>query len=354
MTLRCGVVGLGRGRQFVEAFARIDGCEVAAVCDPDPKALKPFAGLATHAHYESFLDEPMDVVALISPGPVHAEQSLAALDRGLHVLCETPCVYSIDEARAVVEAVERTGLTYMLAENYLWQGWCEALRRTAAEGAFGEIVYAEGDYTHDCRDLMLVDEDDFVPYAERHEHANATRTWRATHLPPIQYCSHTLGPLLRLMGDRVTSAFGLSVTGRAAPDLVETDLETGLFETAGGGIVRLTNGFTVAHPMAFYYNIVGTRGSAKVLRAGETFAVQWSETTGNPPKWQDLPVAFPGRSDGRTDLQAMLEDFVTSVRDDAKPPIDVHQSMDMTLPGIVAHRSGAEGGVKLDVPDSRT
>jgi hypothetical protein len=50
----------------------------------------------------------------------------------------------------------------------------------------------------------------------------------------------------------------------------------------------------------------------------------------------------------------MLGEFVDSVRHNTKPPIDVHESMDMTVPGILAHQSGLEGGVKLDVPDSRT
>ena len=46
-------------------------------------------------------------------------------------------------------------------------------------------AYAEGDYTHDCRDIMLADENGFVPYAARDEHPQAQKTWRATHLPPL-------------------------------------------------------------------------------------------------------------------------------------------------------------------------
>lgn len=358
MKYRCGVVGLGRGRQFVKAFNANQHCEMIAVCDPSPRTLEPFQGVKTHTEFEAFLDENLDVVAIISPGPVHAEQSLAALERGAHVLCETPCVYSIDEAKRVVEAVRRTGRKYMLAENYIWQGWCQTLLRMADEGKFGDIVYSEGDYTHDIRDLMLADEEGFVPYAQRAERPGAKKTWRATHLPPIQYCSHTLGPLMRLAGSSATYAFGLSVRGRAAPDLVDTDIESALFETkrddgSNGAIFRLTNGFSVAHPMALYYNIVGTRGSAKILKAGGDVAKWWSETGGEMKGWQEMPADYEKRPDGRSDLQAMLDDCIDSVVNDAKPPIDVYESMDMTLPGIIAHQSGLSGGVKLEIPDPR-
>jgi len=352
--LRCGVVGLGRGKTFVRIFAARSDCEVVAVCDPNPTALAGFSGLKAHTNYDAFLEERLDVVAVISPGPVHAEQSVKALERGAHVLCETPCVYSLDEARAVIAAVEKSGRKYMLAENYIWQGWCVRLKEMARAGKLGNIVYAEGDYTHDCRDLMLADEAGFVNYAERDRHPGAKPTWRATHLSPLFYCSHTLGPLLHVMEDRVATALAFAVAGRAAPDLAPTDLETGLFETRRGAIIRLTNGFTVAHPMALYYHLVGTRGSAVVLRAGTTCAKWWSEAGEAVKGWQEVPPDFFQRPDGRSDLEAMIGDFVASIRQDTEPPLDVYESLAMTIPGIIAHESGMRGGAKLSVPDLRS
>lgn len=353
MRLRCGVAGLGRGKSFVQALSQIEDVEVVAVCDPNRKALEGFSGLSQHTEYERFLDEKLDVVAVISPGPIHAQQSLAALERGMHVLCETPCVYSVEEAQAVVAAVEKTGLKYMLAENYIWAGWCAALLRMAEGGEFGDVIYAEGDYTHDCRDIMLADEDGYVPYAERDQHPDAKKTWRATDLPPLKYCSHTLGPLLWIMRDRVGSGYGLSIRGKGAPDLCPTDLESALLQTQKGAIIRLTNGFAVAHPMGLYYHIVGTRGSVMILRTGELTAKWWSETGASGKGWQEFPPERLERPDGRDGLVVMLEEFINSIRNDTKPPIDVHESMDMTLPGIIAHQSGLNGGVKMEVPDSR-
>ncbi len=68
-TLRCGVVGLGRGRLFVEKLNALTDCEVVAVCDSKPAALDAFSGLACYTDYSQLIAEAdLDVVAIISPG----------------------------------------------------------------------------------------------------------------------------------------------------------------------------------------------------------------------------------------------------------------------------------------------
>ena len=352
--LRVGVAGLGRGRTFVDLFAALPECEVTAVCDSNPAALSAYGHVAAHDSFDAFLAEQLDVVAVITPGPAHADQSIAAMEAGAHVLCETPCVYSVAEAQRVAATVERTHRKYMLAEDYIWMGWAEFMKRQAEEGALGELVYAEGDYTHDCRDIMLMTDEGFVPYARRDEFPDARKSWRATDLPPLFYTSHTLGPLLHVMEDRIVSATGLASGSRTAPELGTIDLEVGLFETAKGAIVRLTNGFTVAHPYALYYGLVGTRGSMKLLRAQDTTFLWYSEKA-DPPMagWQAVPEDTLVRADGADHVAVMVSAFVDSILRDTPPPIDVYRSFDFVLPGITAHDSAAAGGVKLPVPDLR-
>ena len=86
-TLRCGVSGLGRGKTFVEKLNQLDGCEVVAVCDPNPRALEGLGDLGCYTDYEQFITEPdLDVVAAIGPGPTHTPQALHALENGAHVI----------------------------------------------------------------------------------------------------------------------------------------------------------------------------------------------------------------------------------------------------------------------------
>jgi predicted dehydrogenase len=352
MALRCGVAGLNRGRQFINALNAVQGCEVVAVCDPSAQRLAAAGGIKAYADFNTFLDESnLDIVAVITPGPLHFEQSAAALRRGAHVLCETPPVYSVEEAWQVVETARRCDRRYMLAENYIWQGWVERIAEFIEQGLLGDIVYAEGDYTHDCRGIMLADEQGFVPFAERDRRPNASKTWRATHLPPLSYCSHTLGPLLHLMKDRVTLAVGMDAGPRTWPEVCPTDLQAGLFRTEKGAVIRLTNGFCMAHPLAFTYNLCGTRGAVKLSRLGQQTAVTYSDSRGGG--WQPVELPWTDRRDGRPHLEVMVEQFVEAIRRGTPPPLDEAKSMGCVVPGLCAIESSRQGSRPQVVPDFR-
>jgi predicted dehydrogenase len=355
--LRVGVAGLGRGRKFAQIFAARGDCELVSVCDVSEKSLAAFDGPATvarHTDYQQFLAEGLDLVAVITPGPGHAVQSTAAMQSGAHVLCETPCVYSLEEAADVLRVAESTDRSFMLAEDYIWQGWARSIERLVRDGLLGEIVYAEGDYTHDCRDFMLADDNGYVPYCDREQHPGARKTWRATGLPPLVYCSHTLGPLLHIMEDRVQSAVGLGTGSRTAPELGAVDLEAALLKTSKGAVIRLTNGFSLAHPMGLFYSLCGTRGSVKLSRVdGRRFT--WYSEFAEPAHdgWQPAPPEWMELEGGRDHLEVMIDDLVVALLRGEPPPIDAHRSMDFVLPGIIAHQSAESGGEKLEVPDLR-
>ncbi len=343
--LRCGVSGLGRGRLFVQKLAELQGCEVVAVCDPDERVLAGFSGLACYTEYEQFMAEAdLDVVAVISPGPAHAAQSLLALESGAHVLSETPCVYSLDEAATLTAAVRRTGRKYMLAEDYIFMGWVQRWKELVEAGELGEVIAAQGEYTHDCRGIFLLDEQGrYVPWADRNAHPEAQPSWRATHLPPLNYCSHTLGPLLYLMQDRCVTASGLHAGSRTFAAAATIDLASAVLHTERGAVISLTNGFGVAHPFAFLIGLYGTKGSIRCVNFGSPQVKVFRDTSG---EWSE-------RADGRDWLTVMLEGFIASIREDTKPPIDVFEAMDYTVPGICAHLSADQGGRPVAIPNYR-
>ncbi|OED31816.1 oxidoreductase [Planococcus maritimus] len=62
-----------------------------------------------------FEEGNVDAVYIASPNAFHAEQSLLAMQHGVHVLCEKPAVTTIDEMDRVIAASKKTGMTYMEA-----------------------------------------------------------------------------------------------------------------------------------------------------------------------------------------------------------------------------------------------
>ncbi|MBD3293080.1 MAG: hypothetical protein GF393_09160, partial [Armatimonadia bacterium] len=180
MSLRCAVAGLNRGATFVQKLQANPECEVVAVCDPRPEKLAEHTDADGYEDFDAMLEGASpDLVAIITPGPLHAPQSIAAMQAGAHVLVETPNVYSAEEAREVVETAREHDLRYMLAEDYIYMGWCGRLAEKIAEGVLGEIIGGMAEYTHDCRPVRPLSD----------ATAEHTQSWRFTDLPPLTYAS---------------------------------------------------------------------------------------------------------------------------------------------------------------------
>lgn len=343
MSLRCAVAGLNRGARFAEKLQANPNCEVVAVCDPRPEKLAEHPDAEGFEDFDAMLAQAApDLVAIITPGPLHAPQSLAAMTAGAHVLVETPNVYSAEEARAVVELARDRDLRYMLAEDYVYMGWCGRLAEYVDSGALGEILGGMAEYTHDCRPVK--------PLSAVNE--QQARAWRFTDLPPLAYASHTLGPLLQLIDDRCVSVTGI-VGGRqqiAGADVFP--LETAVLETEGGRTINLTNGFMLSHPFIWQAALYGTEGSVRVINTDyrDPAALRVLISTDDDPAWRDWEMQWHERDDREDHLQVMVDDFVDSVLSGGPAPFDEARSMDFCLPGVLAHESAKQGGVKLQVP----
>ncbi|MDH7568349.1 MAG: Gfo/Idh/MocA family oxidoreductase [Armatimonadota bacterium] len=348
--VRVGVVGLRRGWSLLRTFAAFPAADVAAACDTD-SALLERAGRelgvpALYTRYEELLAHPLDVVVVASPLPLHAAHSIAALQCDRHVLSEVPAVASLEEGRALAAAARRSRGRYMLAENCCWWAFIEAWREMVAAGRIGKVVYAEAEYVHDCRRLM--------------RDAAGQPTWRAA-MPPIQYCTHSLGPLLWITGDRCLTTCGAHTGCNVAPELGAIDMEVAVCRTQSGGVFKILCGFSVVREPAFhYYTLYGTRGCLERAR-GEDKTFGYFADDPNAAGMVSLPLSYvhPNAPAGATVgghgtcEYYMVAAFLQSLREGREPPIGVDLALDMTLPGICAHLSAEQGGKPVEVPNPR-
>jgi predicted dehydrogenase len=145
--VKVAVVGAGYwGVNHVRTFAHLPGCELVRVCDPDPKNRTRAAGLCRTARlceqYDEVLADPdVDAVVLATPAPLHAEQSLAALAAGKHVLCEKPMALNPHDAEQVRARAEASGRTFMVGHLLLYHAAVLRLRQMIQAGDIGEVYY---------------------------------------------------------------------------------------------------------------------------------------------------------------------------------------------------------------------
>ena len=153
---RAAIVGTGFVAR-VHAYALRDlGVPVVAVCGRSTtEAFARETGAAAFDDLAALLDaERPDVLHVCTPNALHAEQSLAALERGIHVVCEKPLAVSTAESSALVEAAD--GL--VAATCYHARGYplVQRMRDEVEAGAIGAVSAVHGRYL--CDDLLVAPE----------------------------------------------------------------------------------------------------------------------------------------------------------------------------------------------------
>lgn len=356
--------GVHRASSFLRAFQAHPDTAVVALCDVNERTLAEagrdmgISGLYTV--YERLLDEAKpDAVVVATPMQFHVPQALAALQRDVHVLSEVTAAVSIDEARWLVQECKRSKATYMMAENYTYMKPNVLVTAMVDAGLFGEVYYAEGEYLHELSSL--------------HHYPDGSPTWRyywQVGVNGATYPTHSLGPCLQWVKERPVSVSCIGTGNWTDPEHAMEDTVLLLCKTASGKLVRVRLDMLSKRPHAMTnYTLQGTKGAYESpRRPGEGHWVWVDGASKDPNLWQSLwdfesaylpemwrnpPREAASAGHGGGDYFEVM-DFVDAVKGLRPPPTGIHESMDMTLPGLVSQQSIALGGEWLPVPDSRS
>jgi len=151
MTYKVGVVGCGgMGRIHLETITEhLPEFEIAGLCDPFDGARELVReGFGLEIEYENCAQMceavELDLVVVATQTRGHHAPTLAALDRGVSVLCEKPIAIDLVEADAMVAAAQKTGAKFAInQQNHVHPG----VRRGQAlvqDGLIGEVVMIRG------------------------------------------------------------------------------------------------------------------------------------------------------------------------------------------------------------------
>lgn len=108
-TVRIGIVGIGNmGKVHVKHVQSLPNTELVAICDKNEQKLRAAeAGpdVASFTSYEKMLDDAaLNGVIIATPHIDHPDMSIAAFQRGIHVLVEKPIAIHAREARRMIDA----------------------------------------------------------------------------------------------------------------------------------------------------------------------------------------------------------------------------------------------------------
>ena len=121
------------------------GVDLVAVADPDEEARAAVRARAPRAtlcasHTQLLAATSLDAVVICLPPALHAEAAIASFAGRLHAYIEKPLATSLDDAREVVEAWRRSGMTGMVGFNYRFHPLVIALREAVRRGDLGPVT----------------------------------------------------------------------------------------------------------------------------------------------------------------------------------------------------------------------
>jgi predicted dehydrogenase len=362
--VRVGIVGgrFGLGFQFHEH----PDCVVEAVSDlrPERRAAlqKTYKCAKAYDSLEELVKDPrVEAVALFTPMPDHVRHVRLCLAAGKHVLCAVPAAMTLEECQQLIDAVKKTGLTYMMAETSHWQQLTISARKFHQQGAFGNLFYTESEYHH--------------PGLEELYFENGKRTWRHG-MPPMQYPTHCTSHLISVTGERLTEVIchGWGDDDPILKDNIHKNPfwnETALFKTNRGNSMRVAIWWRGAQTggerarfygdkMSFYFNgpngaeACTVRSQVKTEKDGGGFvrAAQVREKYEEVQWWKTemLPESLRHNSGHEGSHCFITHEFIDSVLKQRKPAVDIYEAVAYTAPGIVAHQSALKGGELLKIP----
>jgi len=140
--IRVGIVGLGQiFGLHAKGYMNSADCEVCIICDKRAEMIekrKPlFPSAQATTDFEELLRSDLDLIEILTPYPMHAEMTCAALRSGANVSVQKPMALSLQEVDSMIEAAHETGNHLRLYENFLHYPPLIKAKELMNDGAIG-------------------------------------------------------------------------------------------------------------------------------------------------------------------------------------------------------------------------
>ncbi len=161
--LRIGVIGLGFiSRFYLAALHHIPSLRLAAVCDTDDAALRPFHDrVPCHRdHHELLARTDLDAVVITVPNDAHVTVGRDVLEAGLPICLEKPLATQLTEGELLMDCARTAGVCLFTAFHRRYNCAVQTLARQLASQPPVEsltVRYLERIEEHIGRDRWYLD-----------------------------------------------------------------------------------------------------------------------------------------------------------------------------------------------------
>ncbi len=147
-TVKIGQAGVANhGRTIVNAIRDSGTLRLVSCFDINAAANEQVAlefGASRKPDYDELVNDPaIEAIAIVTPNQFHREQVEKAVNARKHVFVEKPIGNTVAEARAIIEAVQGSGLVFMVGHNTRRRQVFRRAKKLLVEQRIGEIVAVE-------------------------------------------------------------------------------------------------------------------------------------------------------------------------------------------------------------------
>lgn len=396
--VRLGYIGVGaRGMNHIKEGILRDDVEIVAICDTQESSLKicraaiAKAGRTAAKEYTGGLDaykaladrKDIDAIIISTPWQFHHAQAIYSMNAGKYVGCEVIAGLTVDEHWDIVKTSEKTGMPYMTLENVCYRRDVLAALNMVRGKVFGELVHLEGGYQHDLREVLFNNGKQYYGGGvEFGPNALSEAQWRTQFNIDVDgdlYPTHGVGPIMQCIdinrGNRFTNLVSFSSKALGLASYVEKqspghpnakikykngDVTTTLLNCANGETVMLTHDTHLPRPYSLGFRIQGTNGlwmdvNKSVHIEGVSKPHSWDKAEEwfkkyDHPLWKKYEDKAMGAGHGGMDW-FVFNAFITAVKDKKQTPIDVYDSVTMSVITPLSTKSLKEGNKPQAFPD---
>jgi predicted dehydrogenase len=332
--IRVGVIGLGiMGEQYTRIYQAHPYAEVAAIATRNPERLErignQYGVKNRYTDYRVMLDEArIDAVCVATPDFAHYEPVKAALEAGLHVLCEKPFTTELNEADKLLQlSRSRPRQKLQVAFNHRWLNSYYQGFTSIQQGAIGRPIsgYARKNDTIWVSTEMI--------------------NWAARSTPIHFLGAHDIDLLLWYFASEPVEvhAYGakgvLEARGIDTYDVIQAQVkfESGAFATVESAWIYPNTFPTIVDS---FVEVIGSKGHLHFDRKRESIELSTEEKFSYPKTF--LMQEVFGKLRGA--FVECLYDFISAIVEDTPPHVSAFDGRQVTAVLDAVSRSLAEGG----------
>lgn len=146
-TVHFGILGCGSVANYhAAAIAAVPGAELICACGNSRERAEAFCerqGIKFMDRYEAMLADPeVDAVSVCTPSGLHAEEAVAALKAGKHLVIEKPISILNEDADRIQRAARESDRTVCVISQFRFSDAAREIHKAMEHGAFGKVVSA--------------------------------------------------------------------------------------------------------------------------------------------------------------------------------------------------------------------